>query len=264
MRRNLPFLSVLGLLCAGVALTFIWQRETNETLRAELEALRDQEREHARLMGDNARLLVAQISATELEALRSDHIALGRMRAEVAAAKQRAVERKQAEVAKTAASAEPKPYEPSIMDGPMPVSMWKNAGTATPAAAVETALWAAAGGDVDRLAHMLVFAPGAREKAEALLAELPVATRADFDSPEKLVASLGAKDVPLGSARLIDQKERNGNETWIAAQLSGSKTGEKPRVVMLSLREVGGSWKLVVPTKAIEKYSAMLKGSAEK
>lgn len=264
MRRNLIFFSVFGLLCAGVVLTFVWQRQTNESLRAELEALRDQEREHARLMGDHVRLQAAQISATELEALRSDHIALERMRAEVAAAKQRAVERKQAEVMKTAASAEPNPYEPSIMDGPMPVSMWKNAGSATPAAAVETALWAAAGGDVDRLAHMLVFAPGAREKAQALLAELPGAMRADFDSPEKLVASLGAKDVPLTSARLIDPKMQDGNETRIVAQLSGSKAGENPRTVLLSLREADGSWKLVVPTKAIEKYRAMLKGAGEK
>jgi hypothetical protein len=215
-------------------------------------------RRSARLETENDRLRKDRVSAAELESLRGDREALARLRSEIEALRRRAedparLKAIQAEV--------PVAQGESIMETQVRASAWRNAGTATPTATVETVLWAAAGGDVEKLASLLVFDPGVRAKAEALLASLPEAMRAEYDTPERLIAVLTAKDVPLGTARIFDPKFEDVSGRRILMNLT-PVVGPGSKPVAVSLRQEGGIWKLGVPASAVEKYAAMLKGAA--
>ncbi len=62
-----------------------WWLQTQETevLRGELAMLREERGELRRLTEQNRRLSAAQVPAAELERLRADHAAIGRLRAEI-------------------------------------------------------------------------------------------------------------------------------------------------------------------------------------
>ena len=244
MRRTTTFLAVLALLMGGFVSAVIWQRQIGAMLKTEVELQREQAKARAQLAADTARLRTGQISAADLEALRGDHAALLRLRGEIDAAK--AVEAA-------------KPRAPSILEGPLPASAWRNAGSATPAAALETVLWAAAGGEVDALAGLLRFDVGVRARVDAMFAGLPDSVRTEYGTPERLIAALTARDVPLGKAKLFVTKADFSGDRRMAMQLYETE-GKAPRGVLFSLRPEGGTWGLVVPTSAVEKYAAMLKG----
>ena len=72
----------------SIAFTREWQERM--ALRGELDLVRSEVSELARLRVENDRLRAKQIPAPELEALRADHTALPRLRAELAALKKRA------------------------------------------------------------------------------------------------------------------------------------------------------------------------------
>lgn len=257
MRRPIIFFSVLTLFAGGFSVIVVWQRQTAAGLRAEVELEREQARARGQLAAETARLRAMQISAADLEALRGDHAALVRLRGEIDGLRRRADEAARVVAAKAVEVA--KPREPSILEGPLPATAWKNAGSATPAAALETVLWAAAGGEVDALARMLRFDAGVRAQLDALFAGLSVATRADYGTPERLIAALTARDVPLGKAKLFDTKAEFNGDRRMAMQLYETE-GKALQGVLFSLRPEGGTWGLVVPASAVEKYAAMLRG----
>lgn len=84
-----------------------------------------------------------------------------------------------------------------------PATSWRNRGQATPTAALETALWAAAGGDIETLKNLLSIGADTRQKAEGLLARLPADARARYATVEDLIAEMTVKNVPLGAAQLV-------------------------------------------------------------
>ena len=73
---------VIGLaIASGVGLAAQWQKTL--LLRGELERVRWEAEELERLRAENLRLRGKQISPAELEALRADHAAVTRLRAEL-------------------------------------------------------------------------------------------------------------------------------------------------------------------------------------
>jgi len=80
----LRWLSALLLALALVAGAMLWlQRQAAAELRGEIALLRDESRELARLRKENQRLAAALPPAAELESLRADRAAIGRMRSEI-------------------------------------------------------------------------------------------------------------------------------------------------------------------------------------
>ena len=255
MRRPIIFFAVLTLFAGGFSVVVVWQRQTAAMLRAEVELQREQVKTRAELAANIARLRAEQISAADLQALRADHLAMVRLRGEIDGLRRRADETARVVAVKAIEAA--KPREPSILEGPLPASAWRNAGSATPAAALETVLWAAAGGEVDALAGLLRFDAGVRARVDALFAGLPETTRAEYGTPERLIAALTARDVPQGKAKLSDTKADISGDRWMVMQISETE-GKAPRGVLFSLRPEGGTWGLVVPASAVEKYAVML------
>lgn len=84
-RSSFGFFAVVAALvvASGLGLSSQWQKTTQ--LRGELEQVRFERDEVARLRAENQRLHARQIPAIELEALRADHAALPRLRAELEA-----------------------------------------------------------------------------------------------------------------------------------------------------------------------------------
>jgi hypothetical protein len=145
-------------------------------------------------------------------------------------------------------------------------SDWRNVGRHTPLANLETALWAAGGGDVDTLAGLVTFHDNARAKAAAVLAQLPPEIRAKYDSPEKMVAFFTVQDIPAtGSVRVLAEGRANEGERRLSVLFFNDHAPPEEQkrydgVRELAFRPDEGGWKLVVPASAVEQYAAMLKG----
>ena len=245
---------ILGVLIAAGGVTLAWQWRTRVLLQVEAERLQAETREFHRLRDENRRLASAQVSATELENLREDRAEVVQLREKIDD-----LTRRIAETAPTPAGPEiPAPAAVLPNSGPLPAAAWKNAGQATPQATLETALWAAKTGDINALVDMIALDERARVKAQLLLDSLPDATRAQYTTPEQLIASLTARDVPLTSMRVAGVIAGT-DDTQLIVNLP---TQEQPeRITKLALHRYADGWRLKVPESAVDKYSQTLTGA---
>jgi len=251
------------IVAAAVAMAFAWRSSLTEGLRTEVMIERGRESESQRLRLEHARLLRMQADEAEVERLRADRAALPRLRAEMDSLRQEA-EKLEAEAAAPVAPS-PSPWRPA--------GAWRNVGRATPAAALETALWAAVGGDIETLATTISLDERALATAIAVMDRLPADVRQQYGSPEEFVALLTARDVPM-EARLRFDTERPLGETEVELRVLLDSEAPAPagaqkkgrRMVQgkeLMLRRLGSDWKLLVPAAAVEKYGQLLLGTAE-
>ena len=154
---------IAGLLAFAAGTILAVQRRIGTELRSEVELLRVvRQHEVARLQSENRNISSGLLPNADLERLRVDHAAVVRLRGEIDALKAR--EQAPAELPRSesvALAAE------TPADAMIPAHDWKNVGRATPAAAVETALWAAAGGELNTLAGMMYLNTEGRAKVES-------------------------------------------------------------------------------------------------
>ena len=257
MRTNLRAYVFLAALLLAVLAILGWQRRAANELRGELDRQRavfarqqaleqaeQQERQQA----------AARARAEELDRVLAERATVARLREELAALRHRAAGTAVAREARA-----PAPARPSLVGNALVFSLWQNAGRATPEATLETGLWASVNGDIDTLTGLLLFDPEARNEAGALFARLPAALQQEFVSPERLVAVLAAKDVPLGSAAILNQYPAE-KETKVAVQIFDADN--KHRMALLSLRPDEGGWRFVVPANAVKRYAAWLRAPA--
>lgn len=257
MRTNLRAFVFLAVLLLTVLAVLGWQRRTANELRDELA------RQRAALAEKQARQQAEQQErqqasarerAEELDRVLAERTTVARLREELAALRHRADGTAIARDARVAG-----PARPSLVGNALTFSLWQNSGRATPAATLETGLWASVNGDIDTLTGLLLFDAEARDEAGALFARLPTALQQEFVSPERLVAVLTAKDVPLGSAAILNQYVA-GNETKVAVQIFDADN--KHRMALLSLRSDEGGWRFVVPANAVKRYASWLQAPA--
>ena len=257
MRANLRFFLVIAVLVAGALAVLGWQRQTTAKLRAELDRQRaalahQQQLEQAEQQ--ERQQAAARARAEELDRVLAERAAAARLREELAALRHRATGTVVAREAR-----EPEPARPSLVGNVLVFSLWQNAGRASPEAAFETGLWASVNGDIDTLTGLLLFDAEARNEAGALFGRLPAALQQEFVSPERLVAVLAAKDVPLGSATILNQYPA-ANETKVAAQIFDAEG--QHRMALLSLRSDETGWRFVVPANAVKRYATWLRAPA--
>jgi len=222
---------VAGLVAVAAGAIIAVQRRIGSELRGEVELLRAaRQREVARLEAENRAFLSAMVPDAELEHLRADHAAVVHLRSEVDALK--AKEQVPAEMSRSESVAL---AVESSADAMIPAHDWKNVGRATPAAAVQTALWAAAGGDLNTLSGMVNLNAESQAKVEAALAGLPDQIRASLGTPERMMAMLAMKDLPLSSMQAMQ----------VSAPLEGPGISVNPdvAVVLLKLQSADGATK---------------------
>ena len=248
-KYRFPLISIV-MIAIGAILA--WQWQSREHLRDAAEALSAQNQELLRLRREHRRLMDMQASAEELNRLRDERDELMRLRAATAGA----LRRKQ-EVSEGGAANDADNSKSSAM---IPVDAWRNKGRQTPAAAFQTAWWAAAKGDTDALAAMLELRPAARSKADALFAGLSDDERSQYGTPEKLLAFLLAKDVPLGGMR-VDFGAGFGSPEQLILYVQLQNADGQTRQIGLAMHRQTEGWDLVVPESAVEKYAAELSGA---
>jgi hypothetical protein len=92
---------------------------------------------------------------------------------------------------------------------------------------------------------------GSRQKAAELFARQPAALQREVGTPEKLIALLAAKDIPLGAAQVLT--ELPGPEqtklTVRAEDVSGNA-----KTLLLRLKNDGKDWRVVVPARTVDEY----------
>jgi hypothetical protein len=163
---------------------------------------------------------------------------------------------------------QPDPVEASAaaLDADLiPASEWKNIGRATPEAALETAMWAAVGGDMDALAEAIHLDPDTRAKIEEAMQGLPERLRGQYGTPERLLAFMVARDIPATAMRIAGPEQITQGELppdVTALKLKTQKPGSSPRVSTLMLQRFDGAWQLDVPPGVINRYLNKLAGTS--
>jgi cell division protein FtsL len=261
MRSGSKFFLLLAGLILIFAVLLKWQRQAAAQLRDEIASRRDAADEWTRLNAEHRHLVASQVKPDDVKKLAADRHAVSALLGEIEAMKRRA----DSTARSTKQPSVEKPVQSSMERGPVPASLWKNAGQATPAAAFETVLWASAGGDLDSLARVLDLDSLARTDATEMLDQLPPAIRQEIGTPERLIALMTAKDAPLGSAEILSADDDVSAGAPILRKLDArvvDVTGEA-KELLLRLRADNGRWRLVVPDNAIKKYASLLQAPVE-
>jgi hypothetical protein len=150
------------------------------------------------------------------------------------------------------------PASGNVPDGMKPISAWKNAGRATPDAAIGTLLWAMSTQDVDTLASMMALTPEARHKAEALFARLPQATQNEFGSPNKLLATLFLGDISsepaLTGVQMVGPKGQNPEDMEMSVRIAFSDGTTKTIAYPLQLQGDGG-WSARILPELVDRWA---------
>lgn len=136
-----------------------------------------------------------------------------------------------------------------------PSSAWKNSGRSTPSSAAETMMWAVDSGDVEALAGSIYLDQAAREKAAAILARMSESVRATYDTPEKLVALLLAREGDVRAMQVLSENKA-GDEALVNMRLQ--KDDGKTKEEGIQFRRTPDGWRMTVSGKAVDKMGKKL------
>lgn len=228
---------------------WIWQQGQLQLLRDRLGASRSAARRLAPLQTENAQSRVLGVTST------ADPAALQQARAEVDEVRRewdKLSQKKATEAAQSRFAA----------GTTIPAVEWQRVGNATPRAAFETLLWAAAGGDLDAFAGSLAYLDGAtRSQVQALFDGLPAETRDRYRTPERLLAALTIADVPTSSVEIREWGDPYSSGTITSVSVSAvlSLSDGKLKQTSLVFVQQPDGWKLAVPNGIVARYAARLK-----
>jgi hypothetical protein len=113
-------------------------------------------------------------------------------------------------------------------------------------------------GDIALEASSITFGPDARAKLEALGATLPDAMRAEYDTPEKLMAfMLAGSPHPVGGMDVLGEDDVDANDVTLqtAWQHVDDSLVHHSEV---NLEQEADGWKMVVPLALVARASAYL------
>ena len=159
---------------------------------------------------------------------------------------------------------------------------WSNEGRATPRAAMATLLWAAASGDLAGVRAMFSFDEPTLAKARAWFDSLPAASRAQYRTPEELVAAVTLGNIPPTRAQISWLRQTTEERAIVgmlldtpapassaatldyqpaAGGLPPSLRQSRPpyRVVVLDLQRAADGWRINVPAAAIDGMAQWLR-----
>lgn len=234
-------LGMIALAAAGLA-TIGWQMRTIAALRGEVAALHaTAEMAAPKRAGTTALRTVANPAFTT--GARSERDAeVAQLRGEIA--------RLQDELKKDAparAASKFKDEDPELKL--VATSNWKNAGTATPEASIQTFFWAAFEGEVDLLANGIVVPEADRAKVMDWFSKLPPAVQSQYGEPEKLIALMLAKDAgPLTGLQIVGERKVN-DDVLINTRFTTEDASIDQAAYLL--RQTPSGWRLVVPADSV-------------
>jgi len=129
---------------------------------------------------------------------------------------------------------------------------YRNAGQATPVAALQTLAWACDRGDMEMMEKLQVFDPAAREKAMQYFPAMPPEIRAQWATPEAMSAALYISDGmhrPYPGAAVLEQAEfETISPTRVRLHLPGAN-GDG-----YEFQLTAEGWKVAVTMKVVDDY----------
>lgn len=245
---------------AGGAALFIQQQSIAE-LRGEVALLRDESAQAAKLQARALSEAKAEAARQSIVVTEETPAARGAGKSELEKLREdvNGLKKSAQEFGKVIQAAQAKMVDASIPTKLVPVAEWKNGGRETPAAAVETVLWAATGGDVDLLSQGIVLSPSARAKADAWFAQLAESTKAQYGSPEKLISLMIAKDAAaVAGMQVLGQKELTADDVAMRVRF-GAEDG-KTKDDTFVLHRTNNAWALLLTDPVVEKFAKQLAG----
>ncbi len=245
-----------AVIIAGAAGLYV-QHHDVVSLREQVTELSRSETQVSELKKENARLTSAATTA------QTEHAELEQLRAEVATLRGAAPKTVAGDHAANVTSATAATDKPALAAGLVPVETLGNAGRANAREAWTTQLWAARRGDVDLETTTLTFTPEGRTKLEALIARLPEKFRADYGTPERLMAFvLSGSQHPVGGMQVLGETQDGPDDMILKTQWQhADDTLVHNDDVRLHRTDDG--WKMVVPMSIIDRASAaLLRGRA--
>ncbi len=246
-----------AVLFAGVAGVFL-QRQDNAELRRDVATLRAQNRELTQLRTENERLAQAHSD---------DAAELTRLRADLAADKNRppAVSLAPAAVPKSGIPTE----KLSLAMGMKSATEFARTNHSTPRNALETLLSATNDGDSATLTGSFVLSPEARRQAGELFAHLSEAQRAQYGSPEQMLALLLAGSTPVAGVQVMNQHvgasgadfapSAANDPSYQTLHVQRQYTDGRVREQDMIFHQTSDGWMWLPPAGVVAKMSEVLK-----
>jgi hypothetical protein len=231
----------------SVTAALLYQQRSNARLRAAIDALRAQNREVVVLQGERERLVASSPAPAVVAVEEQELLAL---RAQILARQRRleAAQKPRPPVAPRVAT----PVNPPVLaPGMIPADAIQNVGRATPAAAMQTGLWAQSRGETSTFMAGVAFDPECKAKMDELFTGLSAEEQQYFQSPERLVALL-AKVANVASAHgtpfpiQIVEKPLGLDAAEVTLRLH-MPNGEIRDGKTLRLRRFADGWKMELP-----------------
>jgi hypothetical protein len=247
------WVAVAAIACT-IAAALAWQRFAMAELAAELIGLREAGRELAQLQTENARLRQGQIPAADLE----------RMDRAVLAALQRELEiTRQKQEHTTVMRDRPVSYDAEISGTGADLlrsGTMRDARGATPQAAGETLIRALGHGDIDTAAEMIAFHPAARTRMEAVVATLPPAFKAEYGTPERLMAFVMAGSPPVATREILSETQTSSGA--LVQRIKVVLRDGSVRLDQISFQRGGSGWQRLILPGAAEQAAEFLNGGS--
>jgi hypothetical protein len=133
----------------------------------------------------------------------------------------------------------------------VPGKEWADVGNATPARALETYLWAATNGEVERLEELLVFfnVPGRKSFFDSLSEE----SRAKYGTPKYVASLMIASDAKaIASISSIDIVVAGAGGTYLQANYLD--TEGRPMHQFLWFRQSPNGWRVNVDDELVAQF----------
>lgn len=257
-RGKLFSVSALLALVAMLTVVIIGLHRDNAKLREQADALRRRNEPVTRLVAENqsTRELLARVTSDAADARDLLHQDVLQLRAEVQALEERARAAAAQKVAAAAAIATNREPEKALT----PLENFQNVGRGSPAAAVQTLIWAALKAEESTLTASLVLMDDAREEALQLLAHLPDSARAKYSTPESLAALVVTNEILRADAvQITTTTPTDARHVVVGVRVAGVEGDEK---VPTELTADG--WKVMVPKKMILGLEQRLRPPAPK
>lgn len=113
-----------------------------------------------------------------------------------------------------------------------PTSSWRNCGTLAPRDTLETALWAAAGGDTTRFSQLLELPDDVRAKANELITRLPPQSRDQYPTAEALLAAFAIKRIPIGPAQVVWTQQSDADNAALCVFIRDPNVPQPPPAII--------------------------------
>lgn len=140
-----------------------------------------------------------------------------------------------------------------------PVDAWIYAGRATPQTTIESVLWSASRGEIERLATLIAFSPVITARAYALFSQLPESAQQEFGTPQRVIATLLAGGFPESASAMTTLGiSQSGGSAAMTVRVD--RSDGQARTSLLQLQQGPDGWQLLVPSNVMKNYEETLAG----